>query len=321
MQVHSCIVTRMKRILVTGGAGFIGSNFLRLALASTDPVWSECQFVVADSLTYAADQDRLPLITHKSRLEFHKLDIRDKDSLRNIPGPIQGIINFAAETHVDNSISNPELFIETNVLGTFNLLEIARTLKIRMLQVSTDEVYGSLSTGRAKEDSPLNPSSPYSASKASADLIALSYFKTFGIDLIVTRCTNNYGPWQFPEKLIPFFISRLKAGGKVPLYGTGENCREWISVEDHCRGIMLAYQKGKSGEIYNFGSGEEYSNFEITQILLKKLKLDSSRIEFVQDRLGHDYRYAVDSTKAFQELGWKSLDSFSLIIDELIECY
>jgi len=295
----------MPTILVTGGAGFIGSRFVNLVLSNKLPDFQNWNVVVLDALTYSSDIKRItPDEATTSRLSIVHGDIGDKELLTKLINRSDGIINFAAETHVDRSIDSPDIFFQSNFHGVANILNILRTSNKRFLQISTDEVYGSIKNGYAKEDSILSPSSPYSASKASADLIALSYFKTFELDVVITRCSNNYGPNQFPEKIIPLFIKELKKGNNVPIYGDGKNSRDWIHVDDHCDAIALTFFYGLSGEIYNVGNIDHINNLELTFIILENLNLPRSRITFTKDRLGHDLRYAIDSEKIRKGLGW-----------------
>lgn len=310
-----------KTILVTGGAGFIGSNYLNTFV----PVYPNYRFINVDSLTYAANLKNIT-VSEAANYAFAQADIRDNTALLRIFDKFSPthIINFAAESHVDNSILGPRIFIETNIVGTENLLECARTQRIvRFHQISTDEVYGSLSPDAApsKEDAPLLPNSPYSASKASADLLVRSYNKTFGLNTVITRASNNYGQHQHREKLIPRFITNLLENKKVPVYGEGMNIRDWIHVSDHIQGIDAAFHTGKSGEIYNLGGGKELTNLTITKELLQLLGKDETMIEHVTDRLGHDFRYALDSSKATQELGWTPKKDFSSGLRETVEYY
>jgi dTDP-glucose 4,6-dehydratase len=310
-----------KVILVTGGAGFIGSNYLNTFV----PAYPSYRFINVDALTYAADLRNIT-ISKAENYTFIQADIRDHEALLRIFNEFSPthIINFAAESHVDNSILGPRIFIETNIVGTENLLECARTHNIvRFHQISTDEVYGSLSPDAepTTEDAPLLPNSPYSASKAAADLLVRSYHKTFGLDTVITRASNNYGPNQHPEKLIPRFITNLLANKKVPVYGEGMNIRDWIHVSDHVRGIDTAFHKGQSGEIYNLGGGQELTNLNITKEILQLLGKDEYMIEHVTDRLGHDFRYALDSSKASRELGWTSKKDFPTGLKETVEFY
>ena len=291
------------RVLVTGGAGFIGSNFVRRIIDGSLEGFSSV--TVLDNLTYAGSLTNLAEVPEDS-YEFVLGDICDPDLTRELAGRHDAIINFAAESHVDRSISGSRDFVQTNVLGTQTLLDAARLGVVStFLQVSTDEVYGSISEGSWPETDPLLPNSPYAASKASADLIARSYYRTHGLDVRITRCSNNYGPHQFPEKVIPLFVTNLIDGLKVPVYGSGTNIRDWLHVDDHCRGIHSVLTRGKAGEIYNIGGGTELSNMELTHRILKHMRRDDSSIEFVQDRLGHDLRYSVDITKISSELGYQ----------------
>ena len=308
----------MQSILVTGGAGFIGSHFVRMALTGKLRGLETFKVIVLDSLTYAGNMSRLEPIKDNPNFEFIEGDICNPGISEKLPNNLAGVINFAAESHVDRSILDPDVFIQTNFVGVSNLLNIVKDRKIRYLQVSTDEVYGSLTEGFATEESPLNPSSPYSASKASADLLSLSYFKTFGVDVVITRCSNNYGPGQFPEKLIPFFIKLLKVGKQVPVYGNGLNSRDWIHVSDHCTGIASVFLGGNSGEIYNIGDVEHLSNIEVVNLILTELGLPDSRIDYVPDRLGHDFRYAINAQKIKSTLGWESEYKFSSELASLV---
>jgi dTDP-glucose 4,6-dehydratase len=306
-------------ILVTGGCGFIGSNFIRYLLGKQHPV-TICNL---DKLTYAGNPANLRDIESDARYRFIQGDICDPVLVKDLVKreKIRTIIHFAAESHVDRSIDNASDFIRTNVLGTFTLLEAALSEHIdRFIHISTDEVYGSINTGSFKETDPLAPSSPYSSSKASSDLIARSYFVTHDLPVIITRCTNNYGPYQYPEKLIPLFITNLLEGKKIPVYGTGKNVRDWIHVLDHCRAIAYVLEQGTPGEIYNIGSDNERSNIEITQKILDALDKDESCIEYVRDRPGHDFRYSLDSSK-LKSLGWKPEYSFAQGLQDTIEWY
>jgi dTDP-glucose 4,6-dehydratase len=290
------------KVLVTGGAGFIGSNFVRNTLSNLYP--GITSLVVLDKLTYAGN---LRNFTPEQRtlFEFIHGDICDSELIRGIVPRIDAIINFAAESHVDRSISSPRAFLETNVIGVQTILdEIKLKPEIRFLQVSTDEVYGSIEEGSWDEFCPLEPNSPYSASKAGAELIVRSYHSTFGIDVVTTRCSNNYGTHHFPEKLIPLFITNLILGKKLPIYGTGMNVRDWLHVDDHCAGIYKALQLGKSGEIYNIGGGKELTNLEISKQILSIFNADDDELLFVNDRLGHDKRYSVDWAKIKNQLGY-----------------
>jgi len=309
----------MQSILVTGGAGFIGSHFVQMAMTGKLENFESTRIVVLDALTYAGDISKLKPYMGLDNFEFIEGDICNRQISDRLPDDLIGIINFAAETHVDRSILNPDVFVHSNFMGVANLLEIAKQKKIRFLQVSTDEVYGSIADGFASETYPLNPSSPYSASKASADLLALSYFKTFNSDIVITRCSNNYGPGQYPEKLIPRFISLLKAGHQVPVFGNGLNTRDWIHVADHCNGIAKVFSGGRPGEIYNIGDVEHVSNLEIVNVILRELGLPTSKIDFVPDRPGHDFRYAINASKIKSELSWSPKYDLSHELKILVE--
>lgn len=307
------------RVLVTGGAGFIGSNFVRRtvdgSLAGINHV------TILDKLTYAGTLSNLEMLP-KGSFEFVKGDIADSNLVDSLASRHDAIINFAAESHVDRSITGARDFVETNILGTQNLLANALKNGIKtFIQISTDEVYGSIDHGSWTEDYPLLPNSPYSATKASADLMVRSYHRTFGLDTRITRCSNNYGQHQFPEKLIPLFVTNLIDHMNVPLYGKGINVRDWLHVDDHCRGIHAVLTKGKSGEIYNIGGGQELTNIELTSIILEEMGRDESSINYVQDRPGHDYRYSVSIKKISSELGYKPKVSFKEGIAETIEWY
>jgi dTDP-glucose 4,6-dehydratase len=290
-------------VLVTGAAGFIGSNFVRYALGEHD----DWKVVNVDKLTYAGNLANLESIAGDPRYRFRRADICDADAIGRIFSEEKpdAVINFAAETHVDRSIEDPSLFLRTNILGTQVLMEAARKSGVaRYLQISTDEVYGSLgATGKFSEDSPLRPNSPYAASKTSADLLVRAYFKTYGLPTLVTRCSNNYGPFQFPEKIIPFFVTLLHEGKPVPVYGDGMNVRDWIHVDDHSRAVEAVLLRGRPGEVYNVGGGNERTNIEITKLLLGAMGKDASCMKFVPDRPGHDRRYAIDDTKIRTGLG------------------
>lgn len=296
------------RLLVTGGCGFIGSNFIRYALREF-PGMRVCN---VDALTYAGNPANLAGVEseYPGRYEFAKVDIADAAGVDSVfaSQSFDAVVNFAAESHVDRSILGPQEFVRTNVMGTAILLDAARKhvgLR-RFVQVSTDEVYGSLGpTGQFTESSPIQPSSPYSASKASADLLALAYYHTFKLDVVVTRCSNNYGRYQFPEKLIPLMIVKAMHDLALPVYGDGMNVRDWIHVEDHCAAVMAALLHGRAGEVYNVGSDGEMPNIEVVKMILDHLGKPHSLITYVEDRLGHDRRYAIDSSKVHSELGWK----------------
>ena len=307
------------RVLVTGGAGFIGSNYVRRIVDGS--LTGVDHLTVLDKLTYAGTLSNLEMLPIGS-FEFVRGDIGDPDLVNDLASKHEVIVNFAAESHVDRSITGARDFVETNVLGTQNLLDAARRNNVKtFLQISTDEVYGTIDEGSWDENFPLLPNSPYSASKASADLLARSYHRTFGMDVRITRCSNNYGPHQFPEKVIPLFVTNLIDNRKVPLYGKGLNVRDWLHVDDHCRGIHAVLTKGKSGEIYNIGGGRELTNRELTSIILEKMGRDDSSIEFVQDRLGHDLRYSVSIKKISSELGYTPQVPFEHGIEQTIDWY
>ena len=311
----------MKNILVTGGAGFIGSNFLRYMLNKH----KNYKIINLDLLTYAGNIKSLDDVKDNPNYLFVKGDIADNKLVDKIvsDNKIDVIINFAAESHVDRSITNPDIFVKTNVLGTQNLLEVAKKYNLeKFFQISTDEVYGSLGkTGFFTEKTAISPNSPYSASKASADLLVMAYHHTFGLSVNITRCSNNYGPYQFPEKLIPLFITNALDNKQVPLYGDGLNIRDWLFVEDHCSAIDTVLHKGKNGEIYNVGGNNEKTNKYITDTILKYLGKDNSLIKYVVDRLGHDRRYAIDATKIKEELGWQPQYKFEQAIEKTIQWY
>jgi dTDP-glucose 4,6-dehydratase len=309
------------RVLVTGGAGFIGSNFVRtIAKGELHGISS---VKVLDNLTYAGIQSNLDTAAHLSQYEFIYGDICDPLVVAQHLKGVDAVINFAAESHVDRSISGATNFVQTNIVGVQVLLDAIKATgqKIRFLQVSTDEVYGSIKEGSWTEEWPLQPNSPYSASKASGELLARSYNKTHGMDVLITRCSNNYGTHHFPEKLIPLFITNLIEGKKVPVYGTGENVRDWLHVDDHCRGIYSVLMNGRSGEVYNIGGGRELTNNEITNLILKAMSADESSIEYVEDRKGHDFRYSVDWTKINRELGYEPQVKFEDGLRETIQWY
>jgi dTDP-glucose 4,6-dehydratase len=306
------------KLLVTGGAGFIGSNFVHKVIGN-----SEIQsLVVLDALTYAGNRNNLKSVDNSDKFTFIHGNICEISLVNDITKDLDVIVHFAAESHVDRSILNPSQFVTTNVLGTQNLLNAALLNNVKkFIHVSTDEVYGSIPEGSWTEEFPLNPNSPYSASKASSDLIALSYFKTFGLDVRVTRCSNNYGPFQFPEKFIPRLITNLIKGEKIPIYGSGNNIRDWIHVSDHCAGIETVIDHGKPGEIYNFGGGNKITNLNLAHIILNEFSLGSDRIEYVEDRKGHDYRYSVSYDKAMKKLGWKPIMNFNEGMSKTISWY
>lgn len=307
------------KILVTGGAGFIGSCFVRHMLNTH----SDYKIINLDALTYAGNIENLDDVKDNKNYTFVHGNICDKKLVRDIIADVDCVVNFAAESHVDRSITGPEIFIETNVQGTLNLLQASKELGIdRYLQVSTDEVYGTLGkTGYFYETTPLAPNSPYSASKASADMLVRAYYETYKMPVLTTRCSNNYGPYQYPEKLIPFFISQLLKGKKVPVYGDGLNVRDWLYVYDHCRAIDTVLHKGRVGEVYNVGGHNEKTNMEITKLILSAMGKDDSSIEYVKDRLGHDRRYAISNDKIQSELGWAPSLTFEEGIKITIDWY
>lgn len=311
----------MKNILVTGGAGFIGSNFINHILGERD----DYNIINLDKLTYAGNLENLKESESKTNYRFVKGDITNAELVDYLfqQYSIKYVINFAAESHVDRSILGSEVFFRTNVIGPNVLLEAARRHQVeKFLQVSTDEVYGSLGTeGLFTEKTPLSPNSPYSSSKASADMMALAFYHTYGLPVVITRCSNNYGPYQFPEKLIPLMILNCMNNRKLPVYGDGLNVRDWIYVIDHNKAIDLVFEKGRVGEVYNIGASQEMTNIEIVRLILKNLGKGDELIEYVKDRPGHDRRYAIDSTKIRTELGWKPSFMFDEAICKTIEWY
>lgn len=311
----------MKCLVVTGGCGFIGSNFIRDQLQR----YPEQSVINIDKLTYAGNPENLADLDGDSRYRLEKGDICDRDLVEGLlrSAKPDAVVNFAAESHVDRSILDSGPFIRTNVVGTQVLLDACREVGVpRYVQVSTDEVYGSLGAeGFFTEETPIAPNSPYSASKASADLLVRAYVHTFHLPAVITRCSNNYGPYQFPEKIIPLFIARALEDKPLPVYGKGENVRDWIHVLDHCRGIDAALRRGKTGEVYNFGGHQEIRNIDLTYLLLDLLGKPKTLIEFVKDRPGHDLRYAIDCSKAERELGWKPEVTFRVGIRETIDWY
>jgi len=311
----------MKNILITGGAGFIGSNFINHVLNERD----DYNVVNLDKLTYAGNLENLKLTEAKKNYHFIKGDIANSDLVNYIfeKHQIKFVINFAAESHVDRSILGSEIFYRTNVIGTNVLLETARRYEVeKFIQISTDEVYGSLGLeGLFTEKTPLSPNSPYSSSKAAADMMALSFHHTYGMPVVITRCSNNYGQYQFPEKLIPLMIINALNNKKLPVYGDGMNVRDWIYVIDHNKAIDIVFEKGKAGEVYNIGANNEMPNIEIVKLILKHLKKSEDLIEFVKDRPGHDRRYAIDTTKIKMELKWKPEYTFESAIQDTIEWY
>jgi len=309
------------RVLITGGAGFIGSNFVRRVCDGSLTQINE--IVVLDNLTYAGVAGNLHNLGEKCKFSFVQGDIRDSKLVKQLVSSVDAIINFAAESHVDRSILSAESFISTNVVGVQVILDaiLATGLKQRLLQISTDEVYGSIENGSWDESRPLLPNSPYSASKAGAELLIRAYHQTHGVDTVITRSSNNYGPYHFPEKLIPLFITNLLQGKQVPIYGKGDNVRDWLHVDDHCRGIHKALLRGVSGEIYNIGGGRELTNLEITQLILQEMGMPESLIKYVEDRKGHDFRYSVNWKKANTQLDYKPQVEFEAGLRDTIDWY
>jgi len=318
------------KYLVTGGAGFIGSNFMHYVVDK----YPEDEFVCLDALTYAGNYNNIKMLEGKPNYKFVKINLRDKDAVNQLflDEMFDVVINFAAESHVDNSIKNPNLFADTNIMGTLNLMNAFKMIRdekgkeiTRYHQVSTDEVYGDLPLDRPDllftEQTPIHSSSPYSSSKASADLFVMAYARTFNLPVTISRCSNNYGPYQFPEKLIPLMISKALKDEPLPVYGTGVNVRDWIHVHDHNVGVDLIVRHGKNGEIYNLGGHSERNNLTIVKTILAQLGKPESLITFVEDRKGHDLRYAIDSTKAERELGWQRTYTFEDGIKETIDWY
>ena len=307
------------KLLVTGGAGFIGSCFVRHVLKKHP----DYKIINLDALTYCGNLENLDDLKNNPNHTFVKGNICDKKLAQELISEVDCVVNFAAESHVDNSIKHPEIFVETNVQGTLNLLQVSKELGVdRFLQVSTDEVYGTLGkTGYFYETTPLAPNSPYSASKAGADMLVRAYFETYKMPVLNTRCSNNYGPYQYPEKLIPFFISQLLKGEKVPVYGDGLNVRDWLYVYDHCEAIDVVLHKGRVGEVYNIGGHNEKTNLEITHLILDAMGKDETSIKYVEDRLGHDRRYAISNDKITSELGWAPSITFEEGIKLTIDWY
>lgn len=319
-----------KKILLTGCAGFIGTNFVK-TITTLKSVKEEYDFVILDALTYAGRLQNIQSdLDNNSHLSFIKLDIRDANAIFDLfqKEKFTGVMNFAAESHVDRSIENPNVFVETNVLGTLNLLNASlktfeKNNNFRYQQISTDEVYGTLSLADPAftEETSMAPNSPYSASKAGGDCLVRSFYETYKMPTVITRCSNNYGAYQFDEKFIPVVIAKALKNQKIPVYGTGNNIRDWIYVDDHNDGLWLAFTKGIPGEVYNFGGNAETQNLDLAKLILKKLNKPESLIEFVTDRKGHDFRYAINFSKATKELGWKPKVTFAEGIERTINWY
>ena len=307
------------RYLVTGGSGFIGSNYIRHILKGGEVD----EIINLDAMKYGSNPSNLGDVARDERYRFVKGDISDYDLVSGLVEKADAIINFAAETHVDRSISAPEAFLQSNVVGVFTILEALRKINpsARLVHISTDEVYGDIVQGSFKETDAIRPSSPYSASKAAADAFVLGYARTYNLNASITRCTNNYGPYQFPEKLIPKTIIRAAMSLKIPIYGSGKNIRDWIYVEDHCRAVEAVLRRGRPQEIYNVSSDAERTNLEVVRTILEALGKDESAIEFVEDRPGHDLRYSLDSSKLFRELGWRPRMCFEEGIRETVRWY
>ncbi|MCU1680497.1 MAG: hypothetical protein JWQ81_1236 [Amycolatopsis sp.] len=310
------------RVLVTGGAGFIGSHYVRQLVGGAYPKFADAEVVVLDKLTYAGNEANLAPVADSPRLKFVRGDICDVELVGKLMAGTDVVVHFAAESHVDRSISGAAEFVVTNVLGTQTLLQAALEANVgKFVHISTDEVYGSIDSGSWTEEQPLEPNSPYSAAKASSDLIARSYFRTHGLPVCVTRCSNNYGEYQFPEKVIPLFVTNLIDGKKVPLYGDGLNIRDWLHVDDHCRGIQLVVEGGRAGEVYNIGGGTELTNHDLTDKLLTATGADWSSVERVTDRKGHDRRYSVDISKISAELGYQPQVPFEEGLARTVQWY
>jgi len=307
------------RLLVTGGLGFIGSNLIRYLLGK----YKDILIINLDKMGIGSNINNLKDVERNEKYSLIKGNLLDFDLVSSLIKNVDAVINLAAETHVDRSIANPRIFLENNTIGTFNLLEAARIYnpKLRIIQVSTDEVYSDILIGSYKEEDRLKPSSPYSASKAAADMLCLAYHRTYNLDIVITRCTNNFGPYQFPEKLIPKTIIRASLGMKIPIYGSGKNIRDWIYVLDHCEALEIILEKGRAGEIYNISSGNEEDNLTLVKKILKIMGKNEDLIEFVEDRPGHDVRYSLDSSKIRRELQWKPKYTLEDALKKTVEWY
>jgi len=307
------------RLLVTGGLGFIGSNLIRYLLGK----YKDIVIINLDKMGIGSNINNLKDVERNEKYSLIKGSLLDFDLVSSLIKNVDAVINLAAETHVDRSIANPRIFLENNTIGTFNLLEAARIYnpKLRIIQVSTDEVYSDILIGSYKEEDRLKPSSPYSASKAAADMLCLAYHRTYNLDIVITRCTNNFGPYQFPEKLIPKTIIRASLGMKIPIYGSGKNIRDWIYVLDHCEALEIILEKGRAGEIYNISSGNEEDNLTLVKKILKIMGKNEDLIEFVEDRPGHDVRYSLDSSKIRRELQWKPKYTLEDALKKTVEWY
>lgn len=310
------------RILVTGGAGFIGSHYVRQLLGGAYPAYAGAEVIVLDKLTYAGNEANLAPVADDPRLRFVRGDICDRELVTGLLAGVDVLVHFAAESHVDRSITGADTFVVTNVVGTSVLLQAALEAGVgKFVHVSTDEVYGSIETGSWPEEHALEPNSPYSAAKAGSDLLARSYHRTHGLPVCITRCSNNYGPYQFPEKVLPLFITNLMDGHQVPLYGDGLNVRDWLHVDDHCQGIQLVAEAGRPGETYNIGGGTELTNKELTERVLAEMGQDWSMVLPVEDRKGHDRRYSVDHGKITRELGYAPRVDFETGLRETVRWY
>ncbi|GAA4620106.1 dTDP-glucose 4,6-dehydratase [Saccharopolyspora hordei] len=310
------------KVLVTGGAGFIGSHYVRQLVGGAYPAYADAEVVVLDKLTYAGNEANLAPVADDPRLRFVRGDICDRELVTDLMAGVDVVVHFAAETHVDRSITGADAFVLTNVVGTNVLLQAALDAGVgKFVHVSTDEVYGSIESGSWPEEHALEPNSPYSAAKAGSDLLARAYHRTHGLPVCITRCSNNYGPYQFPEKVLPLFITNLMDGKQVPLYGDGLNVRDWLHVDDHCRGIQLVAESGRPGEVYNIGGGTELTNKELTKRVLAELGMDWSMVRQVEDRKGHDRRYSVDHSKIVRELGYAPRVDFETGLRETVRWY